>query len=85
MRTSATAWASTAVIAWMRERVEAAGQDPMLIPDQPPAFWRLSEVERRVGLKRPTLYKMMASGRFPRPFAISPGHVPSPQADRPAA
>lgn len=59
------AWPSTAVIAWMRERVAAAGCDPSVIPDEPVRFWRVKEVMARTGLKRTTLWRRMKSGEFP--------------------
>ena len=34
-----------------------------------------SEVERRVGLGRTTLYRMMRSGKFPEPFKVGPTAV----------
>jgi predicted DNA-binding transcriptional regulator AlpA len=73
MRTTATAWHNSAVLAWMRDKLAASGGDPTTIPDEPPAFWRLQEVERRIGLRRATLYRMAAQGIFPRPISISPG------------
>jgi len=66
-----TAWSSVSVIAWMRERLVAAGGDPGEIADEPFSFWRLPEVERRSGLSRPTIYRLAAKGKFPRPIAFS--------------
>lgn len=67
----AVAWPSTAVIAWMRNRIEASGGDPSLIPDEPPALWRLRIVMERTGLARPTLYRLAAQGQFPKPVRLS--------------
>lgn len=67
----AVAWPSTAVIAWMRDRITASGGDPALIPDEPPAFWRLRVVMQRTGLARPTLYRLAAQGQFPKPVRLS--------------
>jgi predicted DNA-binding transcriptional regulator AlpA len=67
----AVAWPSTAVIAWIRDRVVASGGDPAVIPDEPPAMWRIPEVERRTGLSRATVYRMAGAGEFPRPIRLS--------------
>lgn len=67
----AVAWPSTAVIAWMRGRIAASGDDPSLIPDEPAAFWRLRVVMQRTGLTRPTLYRLAAQGQFPKPVRLS--------------
>jgi predicted DNA-binding transcriptional regulator AlpA len=67
----AVAWPSTAVIAWMRERIAESGGDPSLIPDEPTALWRLRVVMQRTGLARPTLYRLAARGQFPRPVRLS--------------
>ncbi len=67
----AVAWASTAVIAWMRDRITASGGDPALIPDEPASFWRLRVVMQRTGLARPTLYRLAAQGQFPKPVRLS--------------
>ena len=67
----AVAWPSAAIIAWLRDRVVASGGDPAVIPDEPSAMWRLPEVERRTGLSRATLYRMAATGEFPRPIRLS--------------
>jgi predicted DNA-binding transcriptional regulator AlpA len=74
----AVGWPSTRVIAWLKERLAAAGGDPSDIPDEPFAMWRLPEVERRTGYKRPSIYRMAARGEFPRPIPLSSA------ADRPA-
>ena len=71
MRFPATAWTSASVLTWMRTRVAAAGGNPLDIPDEPSSFWRLREVERRVGLSRPTIYRLAAAGRFPKPIPLS--------------
>lgn len=67
----AVAWLSTAVIAWLRDRVVASGGDPAVIPDEPAAMWRIPEVERRTGLSRATVYRMAGAGEFPRPIRLS--------------
>ena len=67
----AVAWPSTAVIAWMRDRVTASGGDPALIPDEPAALWRLRTVMERTGLARPTLYRLVAAGQFPKSVRLS--------------
>lgn len=67
----AVAWPSTAVIGWMRSRIQASGGDPTLIPDEPPALWRLRTVMQRTGLARPTLYRLAAAGQFPKSVRLS--------------
>lgn len=64
------AWASSDVIAWMRARVAASGGNPEIIPDQQFAFWRIDEVERRVGVKKSTLYRWVGEGIFPRSIPL---------------
>jgi prophage regulatory protein len=34
------------------------------IPQKPGALWRLPRVEQETGLKKSTLYKLMAEGKF---------------------
>ena len=67
----AVAWPSTAVIAWMRQRIAENGGDPTLIPDEPAALWRLRTVMARTGLARPTLYRLAAQGQFPKSVRLS--------------
>jgi predicted DNA-binding transcriptional regulator AlpA len=67
----AVAWPSTAVIAWLRDRVVASGGDPAVIPDEPAAMWRIPEVERRTGLSRASVYRMAGAGEFPKPVRLS--------------
>jgi predicted DNA-binding transcriptional regulator AlpA len=66
----ATAWASTAVIAWMRERVAASGGDPSIIPDEPVAFWRLKRVMEKTSLKRTSIWRRVKEGQFPAPVVL---------------
>lgn len=67
----AVAWISTEVIHWLRARVRASGGDPTAIPDEPSAMWRIPEVERRTGLSRATVYRMVAAGEFPNAIRLS--------------
>lgn len=67
----AVAWASTAVIRWMRARVIASGGNSSDIPDEPASLWRADVVEQRTGLSRPTLYRMAARNEFPKPIRLS--------------
>ena len=62
---------SGAFVSWMRQRVSAAGLDPGLIPDEPARFLRISEVVKRSGLSRASLYRLMERGEFPRAVALS--------------
>jgi prophage regulatory protein len=39
---------------------------------QPDRFIPLPEVSRRVGLGKTMIYKMIAEGRFPSPYKITP-------------
>lgn len=64
-------WPSTAVLAWMRERLVAAGQAPSLVPDEPFHFMHREEVERRTGISRTSIYDGMAAGTFPEPVPLS--------------
>ena len=66
----AVAWSNADVIRWQRRVVTSAGGDPGLVPDEPFAFWRLPEVERRVGLKRSSIYRKVAEGVFPPPVRL---------------
>lgn len=76
----AVAWPSSAVIAWMRDRLAAAGGDPSSIPDEPFRYWRLPEVEQRVGVRRSTVYRWIASRQFPAPLTLA--GPPSPAIGR---
>lgn len=40
---------------------------------------RVAEVQARVGLSRPTIYRWMAAGRFPKPIALGPALVAWPE------
>jgi prophage regulatory protein len=40
--------------------------------DQADRFIQLPEVSRRVGLGKTMIYKMIAEGRFPPPYKITP-------------
>lgn len=70
-RHRAVAWSSTAVTKWMRDRIAAAGGDPSEIPDEPVAFWRLPTVVSRTGLSRPSIYRLVSLGQFPRGVPLS--------------
>jgi predicted DNA-binding transcriptional regulator AlpA len=75
----AVAWPSSVVIGWMRERLAAAGGDPGSIPDEPFRYWRLPEVEQRIGVRRSTVYRWIASRQFPPPLTLA--GPPSPTID----
>ena len=36
-----------------------------------PRVLRLKEVEKKIGLKKPTIYRMMKEGKFPRPIQLN--------------
>lgn len=79
----AVAWASAAVIRWMRDRVIASGGNPSDIPNEPASLWRADIVSQRTGLSRASLYRMAAAGEFPRPIRLSvrpPDHASTPEA-----
>ena len=40
--------------------------------DQPDRFVKLDEVKRRVGLGKSMIYRLIAEGKFPPPYKISP-------------
>lgn len=40
---------------------------------RPARFVRLPEIISRVGISRPTIYRMIKAGKFPRPIKI--GHI----------
>jgi predicted DNA-binding transcriptional regulator AlpA len=61
----AVGWPNSHVLDWMRTRLETAGLDPSAVAPEPFAYWRLREVERRVGVARSTLYRWIGEGRFP--------------------
>jgi len=63
----------------MRDRIAASGGDPNVIPDEPPALWRLRQVMQRTGLARPTLYRLAAQGQFPKPVKLSQPQEARPQ------
>lgn len=64
------AWPSTVITAWIRERVVASGGDPAVVPDEPFTMLRRPEVQRRVGLSGPTIYRRIKAGTFPAPIAL---------------
>lgn len=67
----AVGWPSTAVIAWMRKRVAAAGCDPSVIPDEPFRMWRAKEVMARTGItSRTTLWRRCQDSDFPKPVPL---------------
>jgi predicted DNA-binding transcriptional regulator AlpA len=64
------AWPSTAITAWLRERLQSAGADPASVPDEPFRLLRRDEVLHRCGISSPTLYRRMRRGKFPRPVSL---------------
>lgn len=71
----AKAWRSPDILKWQRDVVAAAGGDPSVVGDEPFRFLRLPEVERRVGLKRTTIYRKIGEGSFPSPVTLGPARV----------
>ena len=39
------------------------------------SFLPMKTITRRIGLSRATIYRMIAKGTFPRPYALSEGRV----------
>lgn len=67
----ASAWLSSNVYQWMRDRIAAAGGDPTLIPEErSPRLMRLPEVTRICGISTATVYTWAKAGRFPRPIPL---------------
>ena len=46
---------------------------PMVLFDNRQRLLRIDEVAVLVGLEKPTIYKRLAAGDFPRPVKVSPG------------
>jgi prophage regulatory protein len=44
----------------------------MIAGDEPDRFLKLDEVKRRVGLGKSMIYRLIAEGKFPPPYKISP-------------
>lgn len=44
-----------------------------LAPATEREMWRLTEVRKCVPLSKPTIYRLIAEGRFPRPVGLTPG------------
>ena len=70
IRMQAKAWTSAQVAEWQRQQLAAAGQDTSVVKDEPFRFLRLSEVCKRIGLSKPSIYRRIADGRFPRPIPL---------------
>lgn len=67
-----SAWLSSAVYAWVRERIAAAGGDPTQIPEEQfPRLMRLPEVVRVCGVSQASIYAWGKEGKFPRPIPLS--------------
>jgi hypothetical protein len=67
----AKAWTSAQIADWQRAQLIAAGYDTSVVKDEPLRFLRLPEVCKRVGLSKPSVYRRIADGRFPRPISLS--------------
>jgi predicted DNA-binding transcriptional regulator AlpA len=75
-----SAWLSSAVYAWVRDRIVAAGGDPSQIPEENfPRFLRLPEVMRITGLKMTSVYGLAKANKFPKPIPLDARPQP-PQA-----
>jgi prophage regulatory protein len=44
----------------------------MIAGDEPDRFLKLDEVKRRVGLGKSMIYRLIAEGKFPPPYKLSP-------------
>lgn len=44
----------------------------MITDDAPDRFLKLDEVKRRVGLGKSMIYRLIAEGKFPPPYKLSP-------------
>jgi len=67
----AVGWPSTAVIAWLRKRVVAAGCDPSVVPDVPFHIMRAPEVMKVCGFEsRTTLWRRSQDSDFPKPVPL---------------
>jgi predicted DNA-binding transcriptional regulator AlpA len=66
----AVAWPSSAIAAWQRDRIAAAGGDPSIVPETPFKFLRLSDVKELTGLSRSTIYRLAGEQRFPAPVPL---------------
>jgi predicted DNA-binding transcriptional regulator AlpA len=71
----AVRWPSPAVLAWVRERIKAAGGDPTQVPETSFRLLPLSAVRDLTGLSTSTLYRMQANGTFPRPVPVDRASV----------
>ena len=65
-----SAWPSTPIYEWAREKLRAAGQDPEQLPIPAPHLMRLPQVMVITGLKAATVYAWAAAGKFPRPIPL---------------
>ena len=47
----------------------------------PERLLRVAEVMARTGLSRPTIYRWMPEGRFPKPVALGPSLIAWPESE----
>jgi predicted DNA-binding transcriptional regulator AlpA len=71
----AVRWPSTAVLRWLRDRVEAGGGDPSDVPEMPFQMLQRPAVEKLTGLSRTSLYRMMSAGEFPKATSVDRASV----------
>jgi Prophage CP4-57 regulatory protein (AlpA) len=66
----AVAIPSPAVVKWMKDRVQAAGGDPAIVPDMEFCLLRPRRVRELTGLSLSTYYRLINDGVFPKPIRI---------------
>jgi predicted DNA-binding transcriptional regulator AlpA len=71
----AVRWPSPAVLNWVRDRIIAAGGDPTDVPNMPFRLLPLAAVRELTGLSTSTLYRMQASGQFPKAIPVDRASV----------
>lgn len=65
-----SAWKSTDIIDWQRTQLIVAGQDASIVKDSQFRYLRLKEVRAMCGLSKSSIYRGIASGKFPKPIQL---------------
>jgi predicted DNA-binding transcriptional regulator AlpA len=68
--TPPSVWKSPEILEWQRRQLSAAGHDPAEIKDTQFRYLRLPEVRSMCGLSRSSIYRGIASGKFPKPITL---------------